>query len=233
MKRIGIIGAMEEEVAILRSAMIIEQTVSRGGCEIYIGHINQSPIALLKSGIGKTATAIGTTLLIEHYQPDLIINTGSAGGLASTLTVGDIVISTEVRYHDADVTAFGYEIGQMAGAPAAFPAATDLINIATKCAEELKLNAVKGLICSGDAFINGSEPLNRILTAFPDVIAVEMEAASIAHTCHQFNVPFVVVRAISDVADQKSHLSFDEFLQIAAKQSSLLVTNILQAIQQS
>ncbi|SES73849.1 5'-methylthioadenosine/S-adenosylhomocysteine nucleosidase [Thorsellia anophelis] len=233
MKRIGIIGAMEEEVAILRSAMTIEKTVSRGGCEIYIGKINDCHIGLLKSGIGKTSTAIGTTLLIEHYQPDLVINTGSAGGLASSLNVGDIVISTQVRYHDADVTAFGYEIGQMAGAPAAFEADIKLSEIAVNCANELKLNAVTGLICSGDAFINGSEPLNRILTSFPTVIAVEMEAASIAHTCHQFNIPFVVVRAISDVADQKSHLSFDEFLQIAAKQSSLLVTKIIQTINQA
>ncbi|MFC0179306.1 5'-methylthioadenosine/S-adenosylhomocysteine nucleosidase [Thorsellia kenyensis] len=232
MKKIGIIGAMEEEVLILRQKMDIEETIAQGGCEIYIGKIGSSSVALLKSGIGKTSTAIGTTLLITHYSPDIIINTGSAGGLAQSLNVGDIVISSEVRYHDADVTAFGYEIGQMAGAPAFFKAESFLIEIAKKCAQEMSLNAVTGLICSGDAFINGADNLQRILKEFPSVIAVEMEAASVGHTCYQFGVPFVVVRAISDVADKESHLSFDEFLQIAAKQSSLLVVKLIETINQ-
>ncbi|WP_163115820.1 5'-methylthioadenosine/S-adenosylhomocysteine nucleosidase, partial [Acinetobacter baumannii] len=91
--------------------------VSRGGCEIYTGKINGVDVALLKSGIGKVAAAIGTTLLLEHFRPDVVINTGSAGGLDAKLNVGDIVVSTEVRYHDADVTAFGYEPGQMAQCP--------------------------------------------------------------------------------------------------------------------
>ncbi|MDY4314010.1 5'-methylthioadenosine/S-adenosylhomocysteine nucleosidase [Pectobacterium actinidiae] len=225
--KVGIIGAMEQEVTLLRDRIENRQTFQRAGCEIYTGYINGVDVALLKSGIGKVSAALGTTLLLEHSKPDVVINTGSAGGLAPTLNVGDIVVSDEVRYHDADVTAFGYEPGQMAGCPAAFLADEKLISVAQEAIAELQLNAVRGLVVSGDAFINGAEPLARIRTTFPKAIAVEMEATAIAHVCHQFAVPFVVVRAISDVADKESHLSFDEFLSVAAQQSTRMVEAIL------
>ncbi|WP_409160999.1 5'-methylthioadenosine/S-adenosylhomocysteine nucleosidase [Pectobacterium sp. B2J-2] len=225
--KVGIIGAMEQEVTLLRDRIENRQTFQRAGCEIYTGHINSVDVALLKSGIGKVSAALGTTLLLEHSKPDVVINTGSAGGLAPTLNVGDIVVSDEVRYHDADVTAFGYEPGQMAGCPAAFLADEKLIALAQETIADLQLNAVRGLVVSGDAFINGAEPLARIRTTFPNAIAVEMEATAIAHVCHQFTVPFVVVRAISDVADKASHLSFDEFLNVAAQQSTRMVEAIL------
>lgn len=228
--KIGIIGAMEQEVATLREKIEGCQTLSLAGCEIYTGKMNGVDVALLKSGIGKVAAAIGTTLLLEHCKPDVVINTGSAGGLDPRLNVGDIVVSTEVRYHDADVTAFGYETGQMAQCPPAFIADAKLIETTEKCVKALDMNAVRGLICSGDAFINGAEPLARIKATFPTVAAVEMEAAAIGHVCYQFNVPFVVVRAISDVADKESHTSFDEFLPVAARQSSLMVAAIVTAL---
>ena len=223
----GIIGAMEQEVTLLRDKIENRQTLTLAGCEIYTGTLQGVEVALLKSGIGKTSAALGTTLLLQLCKPDVVINTGSAGGLSPSLSVGDIVVSDEVRYHDADVTAFGYEPGQMAGCPAAFVADSKLIAAAEACIKQLDLNAVRGLVVSGDAFINGAEPLARIRNLFPQAIAVEMEATAIGHVCHQFQVPFVVVRAISDVADKESHLSFDEFLSVAAKQSSLLVENLL------
>ncbi|NWA60236.1 5'-methylthioadenosine/S-adenosylhomocysteine nucleosidase [Pantoea sp. B9002] len=225
--KVGIIGAMEQEVTLLRDKIENRQTLALAGCEIYTGTLNGVEVALLKSGIGKVAAALGTTLLLQLCKPDVVINTGSAGGLAPTLKVGDIVVSDEVRYHDVDVTAFGYEPGQMASCPAAFVADDKLIAAAELVIKQLDLNAVRGLVVSGDAFINGAAPLERIRTTFPQAIAVEMEATAIGHVCHQFKVPFVVVRAISDVADQESHLSFDEFLSVAAKQSSLMVENLL------
>ncbi|WP_413735174.1 5'-methylthioadenosine/S-adenosylhomocysteine nucleosidase [Sodalis sp. RH21] len=231
--RVGIIGAMEQEVALLRDQIENRTTWQQAGCEIYSGRLHGVDVALVKSGIGKVSAALGTTLLLDHFHPDLVINTGSAGGLAPTLNVGDIVVSTEVRYHDVDVTAFGYEPGQMAQCPAAFPAAEALIALAEKCIARLDQHAVRGLVVSGDAFINGAAPLNHIRTTFPMAIAVEMEATAIAHVCHLFAVPFVVVRAISDVADQASHLSFDEFLAVAAKQSSRLVAAMLQTLAQA
>lgn len=225
--KIAIIGAMEEEVTLLRDKIQHCETIKRGGCEIYTGQIDGCDVALLKSGIGKVAAALGTTLLLELCKPDVVINTGSAGGIDSSLSVGDIVISSEVRYHDADVTAFGYEYGQMAQSPAAFISDDHLMTVAQQAVDSLKLHSVRGLICSGDAFINGAEQIATIKAHFPTVIAVEMEATAIAHVCHQFNVPFVVIRAISDVADKESHLSFDEFLAKAAQQSTLMVLKVI------
>ncbi|AIK17889.1 5'-methylthioadenosine/S-adenosylhomocysteine nucleosidase [Glaesserella parasuis] len=225
--KIGIIGAMAQEVEILLSYMAEPKLTEIAGCKIYEGKINNTDVALLQSGIGKTASAMGTALLLQLAKPEMVINTGSAGGLDANLNVGDIVISTEVRHHDVDVTAFGYEKGQLPANPAAFMANEQLAQIAIKETEKAGFNAVSGLICSGDLFVNGSDMIARIRNDFPSVKAVEMEAASIAQVCHAFQVPFVVVRAISDVADKESHLSFDEFLPLAAEKSSEIVLAML------
>lgn len=140
------------------------------------------------------------------------------------------MVSEEVRYHDADVTAFGYEPRRIAGCPAAFVADGTLIALAESGIKQLNLNAVRCLICSGDAFINGAEPLACIRATCPNVMAVEIKAASIGHVCHLFGTPFVVVRAISDVADSVSYISFDEFLTVAAKQTTIMVNAMLQAL---
>lgn len=226
-KKIGIIGAMAQEVEILRKLMVEPKLTEIAGCKIYEGKINNRNVALLQSGIGKVAAAIGTTLLLELTKPDMIINTGSAGGLNSALNVGDVVISTEVRHHDVDVTAFGYEKGQLPANPAAFIPNAQLVEVAEKEAQKAGFNAVAGLICSGDLFVNGAEAIQQIRSDFPNVAAVEMEAAAIAQVCHAFDIPFVVVRAISDVADKESHLSFDEFLPLAVEKSSAIVLAML------
>ncbi|MDO9758289.1 5'-methylthioadenosine/S-adenosylhomocysteine nucleosidase [Glaesserella parasuis] len=225
--KIGIIGAMAQEVEILLGYMAEPKLTEIAGCKIYEGKINNTDIALLQSGIGKTAAAMGTALLLQLTKPEMVINTGSAGGLDANLNVGDIVISTEVRHHDVDVTAFGYEKGQLPANPAAFMANEQLAQIAIKETEKAGFNAVSGLICSGDLFVNSNDMIARIRNDFPSVKAVEMEAASIAQVCHAFQVPFVVVRAISDVADKESHLSFDEFLPLAAEKSSEIVLAML------
>lgn len=226
--KVGIIGAMEQEVSILKQSIsnLVEQ--QKGGCTFFTGQINGVEVVLLQSGIGKVAASVGTTLLISDFQPDVVINTGSAGGFDSSLNLGDVIISTEVRHHDADVTAFGYEIGQMAGQPAAFTADKELIELAERALTGQ--HAVRGLICTGDTFVCTPEAQARIRRDFPSVIAVEMEASAIAQTCHQFNMPFVVVRAISDVADKESPMSFEEFLPLAAKSSSEMVFNMLDLI---
>ncbi|MDE8035676.1 5'-methylthioadenosine/S-adenosylhomocysteine nucleosidase [Actinobacillus equuli subsp. equuli] len=228
--KIGIIGAMAQEVEILRNLMVEAKVTEIAGCKIYDGKINNTRVALLQSGIGKVAAAVGTTLLLELAKPDMIINTGSAGGLDPKLNVGDIVISTEVRHHDVDVTAFGYEKGQLPANPAAFIPNEHLMSVAVKETEKAGFNAVSGLICSGDLFVNGAEKIAQIRENFPSVAAVEMEAAAIAQVCHAFEVPFVIVRAISDVADKESHLSFDEFLPLAAEKSSEIVLAMLNSI---
>ncbi|NOJ24837.1 5'-methylthioadenosine/S-adenosylhomocysteine nucleosidase [Vibrio coralliilyticus] len=229
--KIGIIGAMEQEVSILKQAIENCQEVSKAGCTFFSGQLNGVDVVLLQSGIGKVAAAVGTTVLLDEYQPDVVINTGSAGGFDSTLNLGDVVISTEVRHHDADVTAFGYEIGQMAGQPAAFTADAKLMDVAEKALSQMKdKHAVRGLICTGDTFVCTAERQAFIRQHFPSVVAVEMEASAIAQACHQFKVPFVVVRAISDVADKESPMSFEEFLPLAAKSSSEMVFKMVELL---
>ena len=116
----GIIGAMEPEVAILKSKLSNSETIEYAGYSFYQGQLEGTDVVIVQSGIGKVAAALATLMLIEKFQPDYIVNTGSAGGFEQSLKVGDIVISSEVRYHDVDITAFGYEIGQLPGNPAAY-----------------------------------------------------------------------------------------------------------------
>lgn len=184
--KIGVIGAMEQEVSILKAALTNLEETKKGGCTFFTGQLNGADIVLLQSGIGKVAAAVGTTILLSDYQPDVVINTGSAGGFESSLNLGDVVISTEVRHHDADVTAFGYEIGQMAGQPAAFAADQKLMDVAEQALAQMEdKHAVRGLICTGDEFVCRPERQAVIRENFPGVIAVEMEASAIAQTCHQ------------------------------------------------
>ncbi|WP_047049782.1 5'-methylthioadenosine/S-adenosylhomocysteine nucleosidase [Vibrio mexicanus] len=229
--KIGIIGAMEQEVSILKAALENCTQEVKAGCTFFSGQLNGVDVVLLQSGIGKVAAAVGTSLLLSEHQPDVVINTGSAGGFDSTLNLGDVVISTEVRHHDADVTAFGYEMGQMAGQPAAFIADEKLMDVAEKALAQMDdKHAVRGLICTGDAFVCTAERQAFIRQHFPSVIAVEMEASAIAQTCQQFKVPFVVVRAISDVADKESPMSFEEFLPLAAQSSSEMVIKMVELL---
>ena len=216
--KIGIIGAMEQEVAILKAAISDITEVNKGGCTFFSGQLNGVDVVLLQSGIGKVAAAVGTSILLSEYQPDVVLNTGSAGGYDSTLNLGDVVISTEVRY----------EIGQMAGQPAAFKADENLMRVAEQAQAQMEdKHAVRGLICTGDAFVCTAERQEFIRKHFPSVVAVEMEASAIAQACHQFQVPFVVVRAISDVADKESPMSFEEFLPLAAQSSSEMVIKMV------
>lgn len=228
--KIGIVGAMAQEVEILSQLMTDKRETKVASAVIFEGKINGKEVALLQSGIGKVAAAIGTTALLQLAKPDVVLNTGSAGGVAKGLKVGDIVISDETRYHDADVTAFGYEKGQLPANPAAFLSDKKLADLADEIAQSQGQNVKRGLICSGDSFINSEEKIAQIKADFPTVTAVEMEATAIAQVCHAFNVPFVVVRAISDAGDGEASMSFEEFLPLAAKQSSALVLGMIERL---
>ncbi|TNH07465.1 5'-methylthioadenosine/S-adenosylhomocysteine nucleosidase [Testudinibacter sp. TR-2022] len=229
--KIGIVGAMLQEVEILRNKMSDVTTHQIAGCTLYQGSLHGADVALVQSGIGKTAAAMATTALILLTKPDCVINTGSAGGIAADLAIGDVIVSTETAYHDADVTAFGYAKGQLPGCPATFASNQALIELAQKVVQAQGKSAVNGLICSGDLFCNDQQQIARIKADFPAAVAVEMEAAAIAQVCFSFDLPFVVVRAVSDVADQVSHISFDEFLPLAAQQSSEMVIAMLAELQ--
>ncbi|HET7657187.1 MAG TPA: 5'-methylthioadenosine/S-adenosylhomocysteine nucleosidase [Bacillales bacterium] len=228
---IGIIGAMDEEIEILKEAIESRTEKEKGGCLFLEGSIASQDVIVVKSGIGKVNAAIATALLVSDYQPEYVINTGSAGGFHKDLNVGDIVISTEVRYHDVDVTAFNYEYGQVPGMPASFKADPQLIEIATKAANQVQeVQVAEGLIASGDSFMSDAERVAFVTSKFPEMLASEMEAAAIAQTCVRFGVPFVVIRSLSDIAGKNSQISFEQFLQTAAKHSAAVVQNILKEL---
>lgn len=227
---IGIIGAMEEEVAILKNKLTNLEEVAIAHVKFYKGDLNDSSVVITQSGIGKVNVAMSTTLLIENFRPSKIINTGSAGALDEELKVGDVVVSEALAYHDADATAFGYQYGQIPQMPAVFEADTILLSKAIEAIQETSLPAKTGLIVSGDSFIGSNKQRQQIKQNFSNALAVEMEATAIAQTCYQFNVPFVVTRAISDLANGEAEMSFDEFLKTAAQSSSEIVEKIIKSI---
>lgn len=228
---IAIIGAMEEEVTILRDKIEEKSVETIAGCEFTSGKMNGKDVILLRSGIGKVNAAMSTSILLERFRPDYVVNTGSAGGYDPDLNVGDVVISSEVRHHDVDVTAFGYEYGQVPQLPAAFEANQKLVSIAEKAAKEIEgIQVVKGLIATGDTFMNDPKRVEYIKDKFTDLQAVEMEAAAIAQVAHQFGTPFVIIRSLSDIAGKESALSFDQFLDKAALHSATLVMKIVENI---
>ena len=229
---IGIIGAMEEEVAILKDQLTQLDEIHIAHVKFYRGQLNGHEVVLTQSGIGKVNVAISTTLLIHEFKPDVIINTGSAGALDGELNVGDVVVSESVAYHDADAQAFGYDLGQIPQMPAQYAADVKLLELTTEAIEAQSLTAQKGLIVSGDSFIGTNTQRETIRVAFPEALAVEMEATAIAQTCYQFNVPFIITRAISDLANGEAELSFEAFLKKAAQSSSQVVENLVNKIGQ-
>jgi adenosylhomocysteine nucleosidase len=231
---IGIIGAMEDELTYLCDVMGKFDSQKIGGFDFYTGKIKGKDVVILRCGIGKVNAAVGCALLIQNFRPDCVINTGSAGGIQSELKVGDAIISTGLVYHDVDVTAFNYAPGQLPRMPQIFPVDEKLVKIAEDAVDELKSEKVlpetfnhrRGLIGSGDIFMHEPERIAAMREIFPDIAAVEMEGAAIAHCCFLFSVPVLVIRALSDIAGTESPVSFEEFLPVASKHSAHIVERV-------
>lgn len=227
---IGIIGAMDEEIAYLVDQMEnkVEKTIANS--HFIQGRLEGKAIVLLKSGIGKVNAALGATIMMERYEPTLIINTGSAGGFSANLNVGDLVISDKVVHHDVDVTSFDYDYGQVPGLPTYFTASKEIVELTADVVKELKMNYEIGLIATGDSFMEEEAKVATAQERFPDMIATEMEAAAIAQVSHQYETPFVIIRALSDIAGKDSSVSFDEFLETAAKHAAQLIIEVIRKI---
>ena len=229
--KIGIIGAMDQEVKILKEKMEAPMFWERAGVLFVSGTLGKHDVIVVRSGIGKVAASVTTSLLIQQYGVNMVINTGSAGGIGEGLQVGDVVFSEKLAYFDVDVTGFGYEYGQLpAGMPLYFEASKYIINEMKKAAEKTGQQVRSGLIVTGDSFVNSPEKIAEIKSHFPEALACEMEGAAIAQTARQFNIPFLVVRAISDTADHQATMSFDEFIDEAGKRSAEMVIEFLNTI---
>ncbi|MDR2194826.1 MAG: 5'-methylthioadenosine/S-adenosylhomocysteine nucleosidase [Treponema sp.] len=234
---IGIIGAMDEEVELLRSCMKnlkIETPEAAGAFEFYTGELEDKPVVLLRCGIGKVNAAVGCAILLLRYKPDFVVNTGSAGGIDPCLTFGDAIISDGLVYYDVDVTAFKYAPGQVPNMPAVYPVPEDLITRAEAAVDALKkegtlpnsFNYVRGTIGSGDVFMHDPSRIAQVRAQFPDIKAVEMEGAAIAQTCFLFKTPALIIRVLSDIAGVESPVAFEQFLPVAAKHSAEIVKRL-------
>ncbi|OPJ56886.1 5'-methylthioadenosine/adenosylhomocysteine nucleosidase [Alkalithermobacter paradoxus] len=232
MNRIGIIGAMDEEVDILKEHMNIKDVVKKAGLEFNIGTIENKEVVLVRCGIGKVNAALCTQILISEFDVEGVINTGVAGALHDQLDVLDIVISTDTMHHDFDVTILDYKMGEIPRMETSiFKADDKLIEAAYNSGMETVRNhkILKGRIVSGDVFVSSKE-LKEKLVSNLGAYSTEMEGAAIGHTCYVNKVPFVVIRAMSDKADGSAHVNYSEFVNHAAKNSKDIVLNMLKNI---
>lgn len=229
--KIGLLVAMEEELDRLKEAISTEEVIQIANQQFFDGHINGQAVTVVQSGIGKVNATIATSLLISEFDVDLVINTGSAGGIGSELSIGDLVISTNLAYHDADNRGFGYTYGQIPQMPAQYKADEKVTKLLNESAVDTGWHVQKGLIVTGDSFISSDEQINRIKEHFPEALATEMEGGAVAQTCMQFDIPFAVVRAISDVADEEATVNFDEFVLQAGKRSAELVLSFIEKLE--
>jgi adenosylhomocysteine nucleosidase len=226
--KIVIIGAMEQEIALLKAQMENCETRTVSYLNVFTGNINQHDIFLVQCGIGKVASAAATALLIQTFTPDRVINTGSAGGFDKELDIGDVVIATQLLHHDVDVTHFGYKLGQVPQMPEYYVSDETLVSVAKNAISDISgIKAKTGLVCTGDSFVGSDEAAALIRTNFSNMAAVEMEGAAIAQVCHLMKTPFVVIRSLSDIAGKTSTMSFEAYLEVAAKHSAQFVINML------
>ncbi|OXT06350.1 5'-methylthioadenosine/S-adenosylhomocysteine nucleosidase [Thermoanaerobacterium thermosaccharolyticum] len=233
MNKIGLIGAMEEEIDILKHFISNEEVTNRADMIFYKGQLNGLDTVVVRSGIGKVNAAIAAQILISEFNVDCIINTGVAGGIKSGINVGDIVISSDAIEHDFDTTAFGDELGVIPRMKTSiFKADKCLIDIALKAANDnIDGKAYVGRIVSGDRFISSKEEARRLGQQF-SAYAVEMEGAAIAHTAYLNNIPFVIIRSISDNADGNATSDFNLFVKKASIVSSNIVKEMINMIKE-
>lgn len=225
MSKIGIIGAMELEVETLKAKMTIAAIIKKAGMEFYEGVLNGANVVIVRSGIGKVNAALCVQILADKFDVTHIINTGIAGSLNAALDIGDILISKDALHHDVDATIFGYQPGEVPQLGVReFVADEALANLAKACCEAVNpdIHAIIGRVVSGDQFISSKEVKEHLIADFRGDCA-EMEGASIAHGAYLNQLPFVIIRAISDKADNSAEMDYPVFENAAAIHSARLV----------
>ena len=232
MSKIGIIGAMELEVEELKSKMTVANIVKKAGMEFFEGTLNNASVVIVRSGVGKVNAALCVQILADTFNVTHIINTGVAGSLNAKLDIGDILISKDAIHHDVDATIFGYQLGEVPQLGVReFVADETLATLAKATCEEVNpdIHAMIGRVVSGDQFISSKEVKNNLIANFQGDCA-EMEGASIAHGAYLNNIPFVIIRAISDKADDSAEMDYPVFEKAAAIHSAKLVEAMVEKI---
>ena len=220
MKKLGIIGAMSVEIELLKSHMGDMRTQDYAGMTFYEGTLEKLPVVVVVCGVGKVNAALCVQVLCDRFQVTHVVNTGVAGSLCADLDIGDFVVSQDAMYHDFDCHSLSnqYPVGQVPGlAVRAFPADQKLIDCAYAAAQQvLSGHARIGRVASGDQFICDKAIKNKIIEN-TGALCTEMEGAAISHAAWRNGIPFVVIRAISDKADDSAEMDYPTFEAIAAK----------------
>ena len=229
MKTIGIIGAMEVEVAILKEKMEDVRIIKKASMDFYEGILAGKKVVVVRSGIGKVNAGICAQILADVFSVEAIINTGIAGSLNKDINIGDIVLSTDVVQHDMDATGFGYRKGQIPQMPVFYFAADEkLRQLAAEVCREVNpdIQVFEGRIASGDQFVCDQGAKDGIVSEFA-AYATEMEGAAIGQAAYLNEIPFLVIRAISDKADGSAQMDYSEFEKKAIEHSVKLTLNML------
>ena len=227
--KIGIIGAMQEEVAQLKAEMTSVNIVTKASMDFYEGKLGDKSVVIVQSGIGKVNAAICTQILVDLFAVDLVINTGIAGSLRAEINIGDVVVSTDALQHDVDATEFGYALGQVPRLDTlAFKADEKLIKQAMESCQKVNkdIDVFTGRVVSGDQFIANATLKQQIIANF-DGYCTEMEGAAIAQTAYLNQLPFVIIRAISDKADDSAQVDYPTFEKQAIENSVKLVLDMV------
>ena len=216
-KTLGIIGAEQQEIDLLLEHLSLEKTVKKAGLSFFCGTIHEYPVVIVKAGIGKVNAAACTQMLIDLFDVKMIVN--------------DIVVSTEVIQHDLDVTDLGYKPGDVPGTGKVFTSDKLLHDLAVSCSHEANpdVTVYEGLILTGDQFISGQEKKNWLIDTFHGLCA-EMEGGAIAHVASLNEVPFLIIRSISDKADGSATMDYTQFSKMASYHSARLVEALIEKL---
>lgn len=234
MTKLGIIGAMQEEIETLLHLMENKTEKEIAGSVFHDGILEGLPVTVVQCGIGKVNAALCTQILCDLFGVTHLVNTGIAGSLCNDLDIGDMVVSQDAMYHDVDAVAFGYPMGKVPGMNVtAFPADETMIAYAFAAAEKVNPGHTKiGRVASGDQFVASREVKDRIVS-ITHALCTEMEGTAIAQTAYRNRLPFVILRAISDKADDSTHMDYPTFESIAAHRCAAVTQTLAKHLREA
>ena len=234
MTKLGIIGAMQEEIETLLHLMENKTEKEIAGSVFHDGILEGLPVTVVQCGIGKVNAALCTQILCDLFGVTHLVNTGIAGSLCNDLDIGDMVVSQDAMYHDVDAVAFGYPMGKVPGMNVtAFPADETMIAYAFAAAEKVNPGHTKiGRVASGDQIVASREVKDRIVS-ITHALCTEMEGTAIAQTAYRNRLPFVILRAISDKADDSTHMDYPTFESIAAHRCAAVTQTLAKHLREA
>ncbi|MDQ1263445.1 MAG: adenosylhomocysteine/aminodeoxyfutalosine nucleosidase [Campylobacterota bacterium] len=224
--KIAIMGAMPEEIAPILQKIGSYKTIDYAGNRYYEATYKNSELVIAYSKIGKVFSTLTATTMIEHFGAEILLFSGVAGAISPELKVSDLIVATKLAQHDLDITAFGHPYGYVPEGSVFVAADKELLELSKRVASSMKKSIKEGVIATGDQFVANEERKNWIGSIF-GADALEMEGASVAVVCNALNVPFFILRSISDAADMDASFSFDEFLLTSANESAEFVMKMV------